>query len=625
MSTMRIATERNNILRKGVLLLCALFPLIAMALDIPAGVYYFDNSKTGYANVKFVYGSNNPAQCMVMSMTEGEDDIWMLEVEETVTNQYRYFFSNTSYADGVIHASFNTVKDDVAKNRGEQRTATIWDGMPNGYVYTPENGNQWAQGSWINPTVADNNNGTSGTLPVVYLNTENHAPIVSKEEYLNAGLYIDGGNTVYGSYGSEAAPVAVVTKGRGNYTWTGFEKKPYKIKLKQSDRILGMGKSKHYTLLAHADDDLGFLRNTVGFELSRFFGLNYTPKQIPVELMLNGEYRGLYFLTEQIKIGEERLNIIEQEDGETDALAVSGGWLIEIDNYDDEYQFKFEGHEGTMRFTHKKPEELSVEQRKYMSDLLVATDNAIHQQDKDSRTWEEYIDLDTLVNYYLVQEVMDDAESFHGSCYIHKDRGYDTKLIFGPVWDFGNSYRRENGNFIYQYSPFGQTWIGELAEYPRFQEQVLRKWNSKYKDLSGLYDFIDKFRDEIAVATEYDYRRWPAYGVDNMHSDAERFKGILRSRIAWLHDQWEREGMHLEEEDEEVKVGLYPNPTTVPQITIVGSENPKRCMLYDMTGKMMWTKESTGRTIDLGVTRGMYVLKIELESGATSQHKIVFN
>ncbi len=95
----------------------------------------------------------------------------------------------------------------------------------------------------------------SGTLPVLYIQTENNTPITSKEDYLQATYYLDAmGIDGYESIGSVAEPLTMEIKGRGNYTWSGFNKKPYRIKLSDKQSLLGLTKSKHFALMAHADD-----------------------------------------------------------------------------------------------------------------------------------------------------------------------------------------------------------------------------------------------------------------------------------------------------------------------------------------------------------------------------------
>lgn len=247
-------------------------------------------------------------------------------------------------------------------------------------------------------------------------------------------------------------------------------------------------------------------------------------------------------LTEQIRVDANRVNITEQNDGETTPENITGGWLLEIDNYDDPYQIRMtEGNGSLLRFTLHSPEILSEAQKSYITEYLQNTDNAIYASDKSSTLWEEYIDMDALVRFYLVQEITDNGESFHGSCYLHKDRGSNTKLVFGPVWDFGNSFHRSLDNFIYVNTPFGQSWIGEIARFPRFQEAVQQRWNSfLVYDYDSLDDFIDAFVAKISAASACDDKRWPQYSQDNIIDRRDWFKSSLHQKVDWLSQQWGR-------------------------------------------------------------------------------------
>lgn len=167
----------------------------------------------------------------------------------------------------------------------------------------------------------------SGTLPVLYINTEGGLPIVSQDEYLHADWWIDDlGLEGYESIGSREEPLGMLIKGRGNWSWRHYYKKPYRIKLDEKKKLLGMKKSRHFILMAHADQDRNdFMTNTVGFELSRRIGLAYTPAQEPVEVVLNGQYIGLYFVTEKIRVDK-----IEKA-AEADAKcwpAAYQGWML---------------------------------------------------------------------------------------------------------------------------------------------------------------------------------------------------------------------------------------------------------------------------------------------------------
>jgi hypothetical protein len=268
--------------------------------------------------------------------------------------------------------------------------------------------------------------------------------------------------------------------------------------------------------------------------------MDYTPRQEPVEVVLNDNYIGLYMLTDKIRVDSKHVDIIEQANLETHPDSITGGWLIEIDNYSEEGQVTFkEGNDATLRFTMHTPEVLSDEQRTYITNLLKATDQAIYEKDKNSTAWEQLIDMEELARFYIVQEVMDNAESFHGSCYIHKERGEDTKLVFGPVWDFGNAFQRDFNKFIYKDPPFGQNWIGEIASFPRFQDCVKSLWRSFLgNEYPQLDTFIDQFIDHIATATLSDARRWPQYGTTDVEGRKNEFKRRMSQKVAFLTSQW---------------------------------------------------------------------------------------
>jgi len=505
------------------------------ALDIQKGTYYFDNSLTRYAVVKFVYGSDSPALTHVVSMTPEGGDLWSVTFDDDVTGVYRYVVAATSMTDGTYQQTFTSVKDYISLTLDEPRTITSDKPMPVGWIYTPTNNEKWAAAEWRMPSAQ----AYSGTLPVMYIMTD--APVTSKDVYVTATCYIDAmGLEGCDPLGSAGQPLTLQIKGRGNYTWKDFAKKPYRLKFDEKVKPLGMKKSRHFVLMANADDNLAFLRNTVGLQLSRMIGLAYTPWQEPVEVVLNGDYIGLYMLTEKIRVAKNRVNIVEQADLATAPDSITGGWLFEIDNYSEEGQVTItEGNGEKLRFTMHTPEELSSQQHNYITSLLTATDHAIYATDKSSTAWEQLIDIDSLACYYIVQEVMDDAESFHGSCFIHKQQGQDTKLIFGPVWDFGNAFRRGFDKFIYQDSPFGQNWIGEIARYPRFQERVKELWRPFLGDKYPALDaFIDQFISRIATAAICDANRWPSYGNANAEERKNEFKRRMHEKVAFLTRQW---------------------------------------------------------------------------------------
>ena len=383
----------------------------------------------------------------------------------------------------------------------------------------------------------------SGTLPVLHIETANRQEITSKDYYLQGTYYLDPmGAADIEAIDTKDSPLTLEIKGRGNYTWTGFDKKPYRLKLTEKAALMGLKKNKHFALLAHADDSKGFMRNTIGFYFSEQIGMAWTPKAKPVELVLNGDYKGLYFLTETIRVDKDRVNIVEQEDNETDSENITGGWLVEIDNYRDDPQIRFmEGDTGEeMAITYKTPEELSSAQEQFLRAEMERIDRLVYGDKNSDELW-QYVDMDALAKFYIVQEITDNYESFHGSCYLYRDMGEGQKWMFGPVWDFGSAFNHDKEQYLYEGREWHNHWIPEICKFPKFMERVKEIWQwLHYYKYDSVYDYATEFANHITEAAKNDAERWKDkdYGNKDMAGRLRRIKERLTDTEKWLVNQW---------------------------------------------------------------------------------------
>lgn len=405
----------------------------------------------------------------------------------------------------------------------------------------------------------------SGTLPVLYIQTENNAPITSKEDYINATYYLDNkGLSDYQSIGSKAQPLNMEIRGRGNYTWRDFDKKPYRIKLADKQPLLGMTKSKHFALLAHADDSKGFMRNAIGFQLSKLIGITWTPTAKPLEVVLNGDYIGLYFLTETIRVDKDRVNIVEQEDEATDPMAITGGWLVEIDNYREDPQIIItEGdyYNTETAFTYKTPEVLSSAQEQFLKEEMERINTLVYGDKNSDELW-KYLDMEALARFYIVQELTDNYESFHGSCYLYREMGEGEKWYFGPVWDFGSAFNRDKSQYIFEGDVWHNHWIPEICKFPAFNTCLKTLWTNFYNgDFNQIYDYIVQQKDLIASAVQADYQRWPDYGNNDFSNRVTKVTNRLRSYAQWLNENnWAIPEDNTGGDDDEEEDNTNDNP-----------------------------------------------------------------
>ena len=155
-------------------------------------------------------------------------------------------------------------------------------------------------------------------LPVVYINTEGGQAITSKEYYINADLIIQG-NEMYNSGTTTLYNGLTEIRGRGNSTWAQ-PKKPYRLKLDKKTDLFGMGKSKHWVLLANYLDE-SLQRNTLAYNLSGAMGMEQM-STVFVDVVLNGDFVGNYQLCENIRVDDTRVDIFDWEGFAEDSAAV---------------------------------------------------------------------------------------------------------------------------------------------------------------------------------------------------------------------------------------------------------------------------------------------------------------
>lgn len=407
----------------------------------------------------------------------------------------------------------------------------------------------------------------SGTLPILYINVydENgnlNNEIISKDldhkNYFSGDYWLDLNGCEWmeaegaKSIGSKEDPLPLQIKARGNWTRKGFSKKPFKLKLDKKQSMLGLSKSKHFAILAHADDFFGYLRNFTGFNLGRRMELPWTPDQQPVEVVINGDYRGLYFLTESIRVDSDRVNITELDDNVSDPALVSGGYLVELDNYDEDNQIRMEekgqagGFKDTLRITFDTPEEYSDIQRQFVTEQFTAMNDAIG--DNSDSLW-SYMDMDDAARYYIVEEIVSHTESYHGSTYLFRDYGEGQKWHFSPLWDFGNAFMGPTDDYFSNYGPYGNTWIASLRMNSKFMDKVKETWKwYMSQKFEGINADIDTYINHLKAAARADYERWHDQPVpdggqavaDNRNLDgaAEYVKNHLRQKTSWLARQW---------------------------------------------------------------------------------------
>ncbi len=174
-------------------------------------------------------------------------------------------------------------------------------------------------------------------LPVLYFSGEAKYKAISKNEYVDVALTMQGNSTTVKGLYEGAAQLRL----RGNST-ANLDKRPFKLKLETKENMLDMadGKSRHWVLLANAIDHT-LMRNKLLYDFSGALGTEYYTKSENVVLIYNGEYYGVYQLCEQIRIDNSRIDIYDWSDAAEDvALALAKKLRDDGEVTSEEYEAK---------------------------------------------------------------------------------------------------------------------------------------------------------------------------------------------------------------------------------------------------------------------------------------------
>ena len=344
-------------------------------------------------------------------------------------------------------------------------------------------------------------------LPTVIINTENAQEIVSKENEISSNVYIISENGTKLLSTSETG-----VRGRGNASWDQFPKKPYRLKFKSKQSPLGAPASaKKWTLISNYSDK-SLMRNILAFEASRRFGQAYTPYCHPVDVIVNGEYRGCYQLCDQVEAAEGR-------------VPAKDGYLIEIDAYAWKEVSAFWSWKGTpVTIKHPDEDDITDAQRNHIESFFNQMESAALGSDftDPEKGYRKYLDLESFLRNLLVGDFCGNTDLLW-SVYMYKDAA-DGKLYTGPTWDhdlsFDNDYRshpiNNNNDFIFLTVPSpASDAVREMTrkivkEDPQAKQMLAELWTEAYENgsLKTLPDYLDQTYLLLQESQELNFKRW---------------------------------------------------------------------------------------------------------------------
>ena len=400
----------------------------------------------------------------------------------------------------------------------------------------------------------------SAGVPTLFLSTAS-----GSTEYLHADKNNKESGTVrlYTADGElDYEGTAASIGGRGNYSWTNTDKKPYNVILDQEANLLNIGSGCKWVLLCNSGD-FALMRNKIVYDFANKIGLEYSPNSQWVDLYLNGEYRGLYLISEPVEIGADRIDI-SPTDGQIIALETEDSFIVGNDTY-----FKTNASVAVGIHSPKNGKDETIEA---VAQKIQSVENAILDPNNvDSitgKSLDELIDMDSWAKKYLIDEVFGNFDSFMRSAYFYYSGSSDL-LYAGPVWDYDLSIGNETfwelkspqtfwGNRPSWSLEWDTPWIYALCNNEEFHNQVVETYQAVF--LPNLAQLLDEtiygYANEISQAAAVDKVRW----ADDipLETAVDNLCGYLEKRIDFLNQIWieEREYYTVQAVNEQTGFGV---------------------------------------------------------------------
>lgn len=404
---------------------------------------------------------------------------------------------------------------------------------------------------------------TDSNLPIVIINTDLGQAIPDDPRILASMKIISHPDGSRNYVTDQDIPALLDYAGRINIEVRGstsqdLPKKGYGLTTLQPDNVatnnvslLGMPKENDWILNGLAFDP-SLIRDYLSYNLARQID-DYAPRAVYCEVIINGEYAGLYLLEEKIKADSNRVNILKIAETDVATPDLTGGYITKSDKTTggDPVAWQMSSYAGSTDFIHElpKPQDVTAQQQSYIhgqfSNLAVTAH--IHNANIASG-YPSLIDVPSFIDFMIMNELASNADGYQLSTFFHKDRS--GKLRAGPIWDFNLTYGNDlfaygfdrSKTDVWQFSNGdneGAKFWTDLFNDPTFKCYFSKRWNAltapgqplKHNNLVSL---IDNTVSYISEAVIRENEKWGT--IPDHATEIENLKTFLYQRIIWMTD-----------------------------------------------------------------------------------------
>lgn len=448
----------------------------------------------------------------------------------------------------------------------------------------------------------------SSNLPIVIIST-NNVPIPDEPKipgtmkiidngpgHLN--LVADSGNVYTGNIGIEV---------RGHFS-SIFPQKPYAIETRDADQnelnvqLFGFPEEHDWVLLANYNDKV-FMRNVLAFKLFNEMG-HYASRTRFCEVVVNGAYQGIYVFGEKIKRDNGRVDIAKLEPNENSGEPLTGGYIFKLDYWDWNNSWLSSYHpighpnfDVHFVYEYPKPENITIQQKEYIKTYVNTFESALYNPiiHDSSAGYYRYMDMNSFIDYFLVNEVSRNNDGFKKSFFMFKNRdGIDKRIKLGPVWDFDWAWKNIDECYIFANTD-GSGWAYMVNDcYPDvhspgwhirlLQDTIFTNaLKCRYEDYrttilntDTLFNWIDNTVAYLWEAQQRHYERWPILGLNvgapvvgpiptTFEGEIQDFKDWIELRMNWLDASMPGQCSNYTSSPYAVyepSIQLFPNPAS---------------------------------------------------------------
>jgi hypothetical protein len=412
-------------------------------------------------------------------------------------------------------------------------------------------------------------NFTTSNLPIVVINTNGQTILDDPRIVCDMGI-IDNGfgtiNSINDPFNDYNGKISIEYRGSSSQS---FPKKPYALETQDINgnnnnvSLLGMPVENDWILYAPYSDK-ALMRNFLTFDLGRKMG-HYAPRTVYCELVINGDYKGIYILMEKIKRDKDRVDIAKLDSDDLAGDSLTGGYIIKVDKYTGtggvDWLSDFPNISGGslyIQYHYPEATALQPQQLNYIEEYVDSFEYALNGLNfaDTSIGYAKYIDINSFIDFYIINEISKNIDGYRLSTYMHKDKqSKGGKLTMGPFWDFNLAFGNAdycNGGITSGWEVNGGCggnnpfWFERLLDDTIYENKLKCRWEylrEKSFHQDSIFNFIDSMALYLNDAQQRNFQQWPTLGtyvwpnfyVGNSYQDELNFfKTWIGDRLLWI-------------------------------------------------------------------------------------------